>query len=191
MKEGIIGKLPWEQTRIELGLGVGEGENNLEGEKTRDDFPPLMQQGGARSTPTSSWFHTSRVPEGATSSQKTNFQGQIDKFIGYFRKKKPQSYAQAVRFESQTARMVYPGANRTGGQRAAAVPEDMTMVRGARRRADLSGSGPDEDKRDNLVKNGGKMDLLLKEVIVRKGPIKRRKGRSGTKRDGTRISSMR
>jgi hypothetical protein len=67
----------------------------------------------------------------------------------------------------------------------------MTMVRGAQRRADLSGSGPDEDKRDNLVKNGGKMDLLLKEVIVRKGPIKRRKGRSGTKRDGTRISSMR
>jgi hypothetical protein len=45
MKEGIIGKLPWEQTRIELGLGVGEGENNLEGEKTRDDFPPADAAG--------------------------------------------------------------------------------------------------------------------------------------------------
>jgi hypothetical protein len=37
--EGIIGKSPCEQTRVKLGLGVGEGENNLGGEKTRDDFP--------------------------------------------------------------------------------------------------------------------------------------------------------
>jgi hypothetical protein len=50
-----------------------------------------------------------------------------------------------------------------GVKGVAAMPEDLVVVRGARRHVDSSGSGPDEEKRDNLVK---KLCSQLREELL-------------------------
>jgi hypothetical protein len=128
--EGVLGKIPWEGTRVEdLEVGNG-GDANQGGEETDGEFPPLSQRPGVTlsdSTPIPH-PHLPHSPPNPRSGGETfeiqqnrSFQPIIDRFVGYFRSKSkrraPKSYAEAVRVESTQASMVHPAASRGGVRR--------------------------------------------------------------------------
>jgi hypothetical protein len=122
---GILGKIPSERTRGGGSVEGGDGEVYQGGEGIGGEFPPLSQRDKDRCVSSSPSSLSAANPKAAAersspTSKQSSYQTQIDQFVGYFRSKrktKPQSYAEAVRFETNRDTMVYPATNRGGGRR--------------------------------------------------------------------------